>query len=154
MFVMSAVTEDLVANGATAMVMIDKQPCFNKVGGSILIPSLPSPFFQEFTFSFKKSIFSLLWCQSLFFFFWSFLFPSLDLWCLKSCWGVELWCMASAVILVCSHMAKLLQSPAKLSLICAFLLSHHRWHGNFSLSGCQCIHHIKADGNDLVVLPL
>lgn len=53
MFVMSAVTQDLVANGATAMVMIDKLSCFNKlgrwVGGGV--PSITVFAFSFFTFS-------------------------------------------------------------------------------------------------------
>ncbi len=91
---------------------------------SISFPSLSSQSFPHIPFT--EPWYHLVLS---FFLFLSFFF-SLDLWWLEGYRGGELWCMAAAVILICSHMAKLLLPLAKLSLSylhsfpCPFLFSH------------------------------
>lgn len=81
----------------------------------------PSPFlFSKSPSGYYYSCFLFLSHVSLWPFHWAMLFPhslslflflffilSLDLWWLLDFWGAELWCIARAVILICSHVAKL-----------------------------------------------
>lgn len=94
----------------------------------------PSPFlFSKSPSGYYYSFFLFLSHVSLRPFHWALLFPhslslflflffilSLDLWRLVDFWGAELWCIARAVILICSHVAKLSLSY---SVPCFFFFS-------------------------------
>lgn len=110
----------------------------------------PSPFlFSKSPSGYYYSFFLFLSHVSLRPFHWTLLFPhslslflflffilSLDLWWLLDFWGAELWCIARAVILICSHVAKLSLSY---SVPCFFFQSH-QWlccrEGNTGLLDC------------------